>query len=103
MTTKQYNFIDRLIGKITLNSQSNNDMFCYYKHLIILQSGTKDYVSVTVHYTTDPDSGVLANFSFDYWTYKLHFFSTECETLTDKVINAFRSIYGTTQIRVTFD
>lgn len=103
MATKQYNFIDRLIGKITLKSQSNNDMFCYYRHLIVLQSGTKDYVSVTIHHTTDPYSSVLVNFSFDYWTYRLHFIHTGYKIPTDRVLNAFRSIYSTTRICVSFD
>lgn len=44
---KKYNFISRLINKITLNSQSNNDSFSYYGHWVELQSGTVDYMSVT--------------------------------------------------------
>lgn len=44
---KRYNFISRLINKITLNSQSNNDSFSYYGHWVELQSGTVDYMSVT--------------------------------------------------------
>lgn len=103
MTTKQYNFIGRLINKITLNNESNNTMFCYYRHMIVLQSGTKDYVSVTVHHTTDPYSDILIHFSFDYWTYRLHFIPTGYKFLTEKVLNAFISIYGTTLIRATFD
>ena len=56
---KRYNFISRLINKITLNSQSNNDSFSYYGHWVELQSGTVDYMSVTIYNTSDRYSGTL--------------------------------------------
>ena len=47
MKRKRYNYINRLVEKIT-TSPSNNMEFCYYGHLVSLQSGTTDYVDVTV-------------------------------------------------------
>lgn len=60
---KRYNFISRLINKITLNSQSNNDSFSYYGHWVELQSGTVDYMSVTIYNTSDRYSGTLVDFN----------------------------------------
>lgn len=70
MNRKRYNYINRLVEKIT-TSPSNNMEFCYYGHLVSLQSGTTDYVDVTVYNTTDRYSGETADFSFDYWTKEL--------------------------------
>lgn len=50
---KRDNFISRLINKITLNSRSNNDSFSYYGHWVELQSGTVDYMSVTIYNMSD--------------------------------------------------
>lgn len=52
MNRKRYNYIRRLVEKIT-TSPSNNMEFCYYGHLVSLQSGTTDYVDITVYNTAD--------------------------------------------------
>lgn len=70
---KKYKFIDRLIKRIPLNSKFNNNTFCHYKYFIVLQSSTRDFISVTVHHTTNPYFDMLVYSSFNYWTNRLHF------------------------------
>lgn len=90
MKKPKYNYIYRLIDRITKSGQSNNDSFTYYGHLVELQSGTRGYVSVTLYKTHDRYGGELADFSFDYWTLELHFVSTVGKALTESIIYAFR-------------
>ena len=73
MKKPRYNYIHRLIDRITKSGQSNNDSFTYYGHLVALQSGTRGYVSVTLYKAGNRYGGELADFSFDYWTLELHF------------------------------
>ena len=103
MRQPTHNYINRLIGRITTVSQSNNDCFTYYGHLVELQSGTRDYVSVTLYKTDDRYGGELADFSFDYWTFQLHFVSTVGKSMTEKIINAFRHFYAPRKISVSYD
>lgn len=102
MSRKKYNYIHRLADKIT-TSPSNNMEFCYYGHLVSLESGTSDYVSVTVYHTDDRYSGELADFSFDYWTHELHVEYTEDERLLDAIVCAFQDLYGKRRVRVSRD
>lgn len=103
MKKPRYNYIQKLIGRITKSGQSDNDCFTYYGHLVELQSGTEDYVSVTLYKTDDKYGGELADFSFDYWTLELHFVSTVGKTMTESIINAFRRFYAPRNIRVSYD
>ena len=100
MNRKRYNHINRLVDKIT-TSPSNNMEFCYYGHLVSLQSGTTDYVAVTLYNTTDRYSGELADFDFDYWTHKLHVEYAESDRLFRAIEKAFKSIYS--GVRVSRD
>ena len=103
MKKPRYNYIRKLIDRITKSGQSNNDSFTYYGHLVELQSGTRDYVSVTLYKTDDRYGGELADFSFDYWTLQLHFVSTVGKSMTEKIINAFRHLYAPRKISVSYD
>lgn len=103
MRQPTHNYINRLIDRITTVSQSNNDCFTYYRHLVELQSGTNGYVSVTLYKTDDRYGGELADFSFDYWTLQLHFVSTVGKSMTEKIINAFRHFYAPRKISVSYD
>jgi len=111
-------YINRLIGRITASSQSNNDSFDFYGHHIDLQSGTTDYVSATIYRTADPYSGEtvalaspkslllghlqvslnrsrsIAIFSFDFWTKELCIEYAESEEISKAIATAFRDIYG---------
>lgn len=103
MKKPRYNYIQKLIDRITKSGQSNNDSFTYYGHLVELQSGTNGYVSVTLYKTDDRYGGELVDFSFDYWTLELHFVGTVGKTLTKKIISAFRHFYAPRKIRVSYD
>ncbi len=103
MRQPTYNYINKLIGRITKFGQSNNDSFTYYRHLVELQSGTNDYVSVTLYKTENRYDGELADFSFDYWTLELHFVSTAGKDLTESIINAFRHFYAPRKIQISYD
>lgn len=103
MKKPRYNYIQKLIDRITKSGQSSNDCFTYYGHLVELQSGTRDYVSVTLYKTDDRYGGELADFSFDYWTFQLHFVSTVGKSMTEKIINAFRHFYAPRKISVSYD
>lgn len=88
-----YNYIRRLVEKITA-SPSNNMEFCYYRHLVSLQSGIPGYVAVTLYNTTDRYSGELADFSFDYHTHELYVEYVDNGRLYDAIVRAFQAIYG---------
>lgn len=103
MRQPKYNYIQKLIGRITKSGQANNDSFTYYRHLVELQSGTNGYVSVTLYKTESRYDGELADFSFDYWTLELHFVSTVGKTMTENIISAFRHFYMPRKIRVSYD
>lgn len=99
---KQYRWIDRLIERITKKTQPTNDTFCFYGHLIVLQSGTVDYTNVMVYNTTDPYTGMLAEFSFDFWTYELNIATAEDEDLEKAITRSFKRIYGS-RVQVSTD
>ena len=100
MNRKRYNYINRLVEKIT-TSPSNNMEFCCYGHLVCLQSCMGGYVAVTLYNTTDRYSGELADFDFDYWTHKLHVEYAENDRLFRAIEKAFKGIYG--GVRVSRD
>lgn len=99
---KKYGYIRKLIDKVT-TSPSNNISFPYYRHLVELTSGTRGYVSVTIYNTEDRYEGEMADFSFDYWTKELHIWFGESDTLIEKIISAFRSIYQSHHVKVSID
>ena len=47
MEKNKYNWLTRLINKITRKEESNNQSFVYYGHLVHVQSGTVDFMAVT--------------------------------------------------------
>ena len=70
MKQKTYRFLNRLVDKITSKDCPNNDYFEYYGHKVTLQSGTHDFVDVTI---SDMDNRNQITFSFDFWTKELCF------------------------------
>lgn len=102
MRTRRFAFFKRLIDKIT-KSPSNNMEFIYYGHLVVLNSGTIDYVSATIYEDESRYSGELADFSFDYWTYELNINSAISDRLEEIIIQAFCSIYGRHRVKVCED
>lgn len=59
---RAYNFVYKLMDKITTSSSNNMEFICY-RHLVRLSSGMEDYVSVTLYSTTDRYKGEMAEFS----------------------------------------
>lgn len=100
MSRHRYNYIRKLVDKITTSS-SNNIEFCCYGHLVTLESGLPGYVAVTLYSTIDRYSGELADFSFDYRTHELYVEYTDSEDLFDAIVRAFQGIYGRSGIRIS--
>ena len=41
-------WIDKMVERITRKETALNDRFCVNRHTVVCQSGTTDYVSVTI-------------------------------------------------------
>lgn len=93
-----YKFVKRLIDRITSVSQSNNDSFTYYGHCVNLQSGTRDYVAVTIYKGADMYSGSMADFTFDFWTKQLHIEYAESDSMEEAIITALKNLYNSIKI-----
>lgn len=84
-----------LVNKITKKEQPNNDSFIYYNHRVTLQSGTVDFVGVTIQ---DMDFRNEIDFNFDFWTKELVFECYNDYEERDAIIKAFKDIYGRVKI-----
>lgn len=93
MKKPAYKFVQQLIDRITSVNQSNNDCFTYYGHYVNLQSGTRDYVAVTICRASDRYSGSMAEFTFDFWTKQLHIEFAVSDNMEEEIIKAFKSLY----------
>lgn len=51
------------------------------------------FFAATIYSSTDRYSGVVANFSYDYWTHSLYIENAENRKVADAIINAFKSFY----------
>lgn len=100
MKPRTYNYIERLVNRITRNSQSFNDSFNYYRRKVVLQSSMRDFCVVIVTEVDDRGFGNILEFDVDYLTMKLHFNTTQCRRMTQKVIDAFTDIYD--EIKVSY-
>lgn len=89
---KRYNYIRRLVDKLT-SMESNNVEFTFYYHLVEKLSGTDGFFAVTIYSSADRYSGEVANFSYDYWTHSLYIESAENRKVADAIIAAFKSFY----------
>ena len=90
MKKQSYNWLNRLIERITRSDSSNNDYFMYYGYTVTLQSGMSDYVDVMVQ---DARGNYIFDFSFDFWTEKLCFDTYGEYDQRDIIINAFKRYY----------
>lgn len=88
-------WLSRLVNKITKKEQPNNDSFIYYNHRVTLQSGTVDFVGVTIQ---DMDFRNEIDFNFDFWTKELVFECYNDYEERDAIIKAFKDIYGRVKI-----
>lgn len=96
MKTKKYNWLARLINKVTKADCPNNDSFYYYGRNVNLSSGTRGFVDVTIY---DGQSQIC--FNFDFWTKELCLECYETYSQRDIIIKAFRQIYDCQFERVT--
>lgn len=95
MRKNYHKWLKRLVDKITRSNCPNNNYFLYYGHKIVLQSGTCDYVDVTI---SAMDNNDLIGFSFDFWTKELHFKAYTDYDERDTIISVLRQIYGNLSI-----
>lgn len=89
---KRYKYIRRIVDKLT-SSDCNNEEFTLYNHLVGTQSGMGGFFAATIYSGTDPYSGEVADFSYDYWTHSLYIETAESRQAADAIISAFKSIY----------
>ena len=87
---KKYNWIKKLIGRITSADAPLNNFFTYYGYEVNQTSGTADYTSV---YITGKH-GCIVDFSFDFWTYELNFVSYADDDVRMAVVEAFLEYYN---------
>lgn len=83
---KDRSFLSRLVYKICDAGQSNNATFEYYRHKVNLQSGTEDYVDVSV------DDGKVS-FTFDFLTKELKIEEVENNEQREEIIKTFKELY----------
>lgn len=89
---KRYKYIRRIVDRLT-NSDSNNEEFTLYNHLVGKQSGMGGFFASTIYSGIDRYSGEVADFSYDYWTHSLYIEDAESRQAADAIISAFKSIY----------
>ena len=93
---KSYNYISKLVYKITSTDCPNNVSFGYYGNKVYITSGQQDYMSVSIN---DRKGNNILYFSFDYLTMKLIIKDYENIKLRDKLLDAFKEIYGRNPFR----
>ncbi len=89
---KRYNYIRRIVDRLT-SSNSNNEEFTLYNHLVEKQSGMDGFFAVTIYSDPDRYSGEVAVFSFDYLTRSLYIEDAESRQMADAIISAFKTFY----------
>lgn len=82
--------IKKLINRITKTSQPNNDNFIYYGNEVTLQSGTPDYVVVSVK--TEKEN--VLEFDFDFLTKELNITFADTDETLDTIIKSFKELYN---------
>ena len=73
---KRYKYIKHIVDRLT-SSDSNNEEFTLYNHLVGKQSGMGGFFAATIYSGTDRYSGEVADF----------------RKAADAIISAFKSIY----------
>lgn len=101
MKPRTYNYIERLVNRITRKSQSLNDSFTYYRRKVTLQSCMRNFCVVIITEVDDRGFGNTLEFDVDFDTKKVHFQSTQCRRMTLKVVDALAAIYE--DIRISYD
>lgn len=89
---KRYKYIRHIVDRLT-TSDSNNEEFTLYNHLVEKLSGMGGFFAATIYSGTDRYSGEVADFSYDYWTHSLYIEDAESRQAADAIISAFKKIY----------
>ena len=89
---KRYPYLNRLIKKITSNNTPDNTTFVYYNTMQVnIQSGTRDYMDVTIRNVKTDDE--IASFTFDYLTMEINILFADTNEIAMDIMNSFRQVY----------
>ena len=89
---KRYPYLNRLIKKITSNNTPDNTAFIYYNTMQVnIQSGTRDYMDVTVRNVKTDDE--IASFTFDYLTMEINILFADTNDIAMDIMHSFRQVY----------
>ena len=89
---KRYPYLNRLIKKITSNNTPDNTTFVYYNTIQAnIQSGTSDYMDVTVRNVKTDDE--IVSFTFDYLTMEINILFADTNDIAMDIMHSFRQVY----------
>ena len=89
---KRYPYLNRLINKITSNNTPDNTTFVYYNTIQAnIQSGTSDYMDVTIRNVKTNDE--IASFTFDYLTMEINILFADTNDIAMDIMHSFRQVY----------
>lgn len=89
---KRYPYLNRLIKKITSNNTPDNTTFVYYNTMQVnIQSGTSDYMDVTIRNVKTNDE--IASFTFDYLTMEINILFADTNDVAMDIMHSFRQLY----------
>ena len=92
LTFKRYPYLNRLIMKITSNNTPDNTTFVYYNTIQAnIQSGTSDYMDVTIRNVKTNDE--IASFTFDYLTMEINILFADTNDIAMDIMHSFRQVY----------
>ena len=89
---KRYPYLNRLIKKITSDNTPANTTFVYYNTMQAnIQSGTSDYMDVTIRNVKTNDE--IASFTFDYLTMEINILFADTNDIAMDIMHSFRQVY----------
>lgn len=89
---KRYPYLNILIEKITSNNTPDNTTFIYYNTMQVnIQSGTSDYMDVTIRNVKTNDE--IASFTFDYLTMEINILFADTNDIAMDIMHSFRQVY----------
>lgn len=95
---KRYPYLNRLIKKITSNNTPDNTTFIYYNTMQVnIQSGTSDYMDVTIRNVKTDDE--IASFTFDYLTMEINILFADTNDIAMDIMHSFKQAYPYDRIK----
>ena len=99
---KRHPYLNRLIKKITSNNTPDNITFIYYNTMQVnIQSGTSDYMDVTVRNVKTNDE--IASFTFDYLTMEINILFADTNDIAMDIMHSFKQAYPYGRINFNFN